>query len=329
MEVAAVAAPSPSFWRHGAAGSAGAAELQFRGCKNAGRELTKLRVFLCSSSIQDSRSKPWNDANLARELREFMVANGLPSDKVPSTKELASNGRQDLANVVRRRGYKAIAQLLASTPVSSQPVVGNIVDESCDALQPQVENDVVLNGSARTEDEERASHHQLEYLDVIRPPSPDVLGVDSSQVLEEKAEKFLRTGEFSSDQENEALSTTEESDSEDEALEMVALRKAALLRSKLTPFISSRETVSQDEQIASEKLFATTNKVQDLLEKDKGLQSQSKDQAPVFSEDLKVKIEWWGVASKVELAGSFNGWQHFFVLEPDLSSEIVKPDGSR
>lgn len=43
----------------------------------------------------------------------------------------------------------------------------------------------------------------------------------------------------------------------------------------------------------------------------------------------KVCLEWWGEGTKVELAGSFNGWQHFFVLEPDFTSEIPHFDGSR
>jgi hypothetical protein len=40
-------------------------------------------------------------------------------------------------------------------------------------------------------------------------------------------------------------------------------------------------------------------------------------------------LEWFGEASRVELAGSFNGWQQYLLLEPDLTSEIPKPDGAR
>ncbi|CAM6101847.1 unnamed protein product [Calypogeia fissa] len=43
----------------------------------------------------------------------------------------------------------------------------------------------------------------------------------------------------------------------------------------------------------------------------------------------KVHLEWWGEANRVEVAGSFNGWQEHIVLEPDFSSEIPKPDGAR
>ena len=43
----------------------------------------------------------------------------------------------------------------------------------------------------------------------------------------------------------------------------------------------------------------------------------------------QVQVEYWGEGSVVELAGSFNGWKHFVVMKPDLTSEISKPDGSR
>ncbi|KAL2612115.1 hypothetical protein R1flu_023807 [Riccia fluitans] len=43
----------------------------------------------------------------------------------------------------------------------------------------------------------------------------------------------------------------------------------------------------------------------------------------------QVHLEWWGEAKHVELAGTFNGWQHRILMEPDPTSEIPKPDGSR
>lgn len=74
-----------------------------------------------------------SDMSLLRALQEHISSADLPPDQVPSTRELARSGRQDLANAVRRRGYKAVARLLAnpnfvisscdSTP--SNPVEGN------------------------------------------------------------------------------------------------------------------------------------------------------------------------------------------------------------
>lgn len=54
-----------------------------------------------------------SDEELRNDIKEFLSTVGLPQDHVPSTKELSQNGRQDLANIVRRRGYKFIRELIA------------------------------------------------------------------------------------------------------------------------------------------------------------------------------------------------------------------------
>lgn len=40
-------------------------------------------------------------------------------------------------------------------------------------------------------------------------------------------------------------------------------------------------------------------------------------------------MDWWGEGNRVELAGSFNGWQHHAYLLPDLSSKASKLPGTR
>lgn len=55
-----------------------------------------------------------SDLNLVAALHEFIAAGDLPPEQVPSTQELARGGRQYLANAVRRRGFKVVAQLLAN-----------------------------------------------------------------------------------------------------------------------------------------------------------------------------------------------------------------------
>ncbi|URD97714.1 lysine-specific histone demethylase 1 [Musa troglodytarum] len=52
---------------------------------------------------------------LCHELREFISAMGLAENHVPSMKELCENGRKDLANIVRRRGYKVVTELLLNS----------------------------------------------------------------------------------------------------------------------------------------------------------------------------------------------------------------------
>jgi hypothetical protein len=54
------------------------------------------------------------DMKLLRDLQDFISSADLPPHQVPSTRELARRGRQDLANAVRRRGEKALSQLLSN-----------------------------------------------------------------------------------------------------------------------------------------------------------------------------------------------------------------------
>ncbi|XP_057740635.1 protein PTST homolog 3, chloroplastic isoform X2 [Arachis stenosperma] len=55
------------------------------------------------------------DAEICNDIREFLASVGLPHHHVPSTKELLRHGRNDLANIVRRRGHKQIEELLTSS----------------------------------------------------------------------------------------------------------------------------------------------------------------------------------------------------------------------
>lgn len=78
-------------------------------CMNVASSEGQLRQL---GKLKASRS-PRSNVDLRKELQDFISEFGLPSDSVPSLKQLSSHGRQDLANIVRRRGYKAVAQLLA------------------------------------------------------------------------------------------------------------------------------------------------------------------------------------------------------------------------
>ncbi|KAJ0088793.1 hypothetical protein Patl1_32193 [Pistacia atlantica] len=62
-----------------------------------------------------SRRKLKSNEELRNDLREFLSRVGLPNDHVPTMKELSEHGRNDLANIVRRRGYKFVRELLANS----------------------------------------------------------------------------------------------------------------------------------------------------------------------------------------------------------------------
>ncbi|KAM5559736.1 protein PTST [Rosa sericea] len=114
-----------------------------------------------SSSVKKSRRKVKSNEELCNELVEFIAAVGLPQGHVPSMKELSQNGRNDLAYIVRRRGYKLIRELLAdSTESESKDVDGdadNFIAENDDGQkdivtgQYQEVNDVIEEVSSFSE----------------------------------------------------------------------------------------------------------------------------------------------------------------------------------
>jgi hypothetical protein len=56
-----------------------------------------------------------SNEELRSEIMQFVALAGLPEGHVPSMKELSAHGRVDLANIVRRRGYKFIKELVANS----------------------------------------------------------------------------------------------------------------------------------------------------------------------------------------------------------------------
>ncbi|XP_068341295.1 protein PTST homolog 3, chloroplastic isoform X2 [Pyrus communis] len=73
------------------------------------------RCTLRASSVKKKTRKVKSNAELCNDLRQFLTAVGLSECHVPSLKELSQHGRNDLANIVRRRGYKLIRELLVDS----------------------------------------------------------------------------------------------------------------------------------------------------------------------------------------------------------------------
>ncbi|XP_027173649.1 protein PTST homolog 3, chloroplastic-like [Coffea eugenioides] len=72
----------------------------------------RLRTWASVSKKPRGSRRVKSNEDLYNDIREFLSAVGLPHDHVPSMKQLSEHGRQDLANIVRRRGYKFIRELL-------------------------------------------------------------------------------------------------------------------------------------------------------------------------------------------------------------------------
>ncbi|XP_044502124.1 protein PTST homolog 3, chloroplastic isoform X2 [Mangifera indica] len=112
-----------------------------------------LTFTLCASSLNKSsrsRRKVKSNEELRNDLREFLSGVGLPNDHVPTMKELLEHGRNDLANIVRRRGYKFVGELLAkSTKTDSDDFIaeeGLPESPSCSGVEEKASTSFNIEG---------------------------------------------------------------------------------------------------------------------------------------------------------------------------------------
>ncbi|KAF5475796.1 hypothetical protein F2P56_007567 [Juglans regia] len=106
----------------------------------------KFTFCACSTkkSTRGSR-KVKSNAELCNDIREFVTALGLPEDHVPLMKELSQHGRKDLANIVRRRGYKLIRELISNSTKSDSD--GPNPKKSLDTNQDEIgDHEHILTG---------------------------------------------------------------------------------------------------------------------------------------------------------------------------------------
>ncbi|KAK2454945.1 protein PTST protein 3, chloroplastic [Trifolium repens] len=82
------------------------------------------------------------DDEICSDIRQFLADVGLPNDHIPSTKQLLQHGRNDLANIVRRRGHKKIQDLLTSS------LYGDI-----DSLNTEKSSDEILDSANDSQDQ--------------------------------------------------------------------------------------------------------------------------------------------------------------------------------
>lgn len=117
----------------------------------------------CACSIKKPRGsrKVKKNVELCNDLREFLSTFGLPEGRVPSIKELQDHGRNDLANIVRRRGYKLIRHLLSSSTESDSDELPNMeknlakgqdaINHSADIIATEGQDEKVKDCSLSTE----------------------------------------------------------------------------------------------------------------------------------------------------------------------------------
>ncbi|RAL51646.1 hypothetical protein DM860_010364 [Cuscuta australis] len=133
-------------------------------------------VFASIKKPRGSRQARRRSADLCNDIRDFLSVAGLPHDHIPTTNELRQHGREDLANVVRRRGYKYIRELLGSLKKSfdGQDEKMKNSSDDVDGGVNSVIDDVEFNETYFVEDS------------------------SSYPSLQEKASRFIQNGELDS-----------------------------------------------------------------------------------------------------------------------------------
>ncbi|CAI0471359.1 unnamed protein product [Linum tenue] len=261
------------------------------------------RSLVCACSVRTPRKKAKSNDELRNEIREFLCAFGLPEGHVPSTKELTENGRSDLANVVRRRGYKRIRELLVNSPSLE-------VEESSEDLD--VDN-----------------------------PSSTLMDLMANESFEEKVAKFIHTGDLGAIE--DAVSSPSNAFSENvptTVTPQLAVKQA--FRSD-DPSAKSQtlsdlekdfvvETDRREQQIEIKDielmmftLFDLKRKAEAEITKARNLPAEKDAELSAAEESLKglvqVTIQYHGDGQSVEVLGSFNGWHHKIVMDPKPSSD--------
>ncbi|KAL9154097.1 hypothetical protein ABFS82_10G091500 [Erythranthe guttata] len=279
-----------------------------------------------------------SDADLRNDIYEFLSTVGLPQTHVPTMKELSDNGRQDLANIVRRRGYKFIGQLLTTS--SARDNIGSDIDtgqyEKVKALSVDVlSNDVCVE-----------TGEELEPKDQI-----SVSAELNTLSLKEKAAKFVQHGELDAiddigfgNTDESALSTQTINgnvsspvdpgnsyiSAEDLIDEKQRIEDQAEVK-RLKFLLKESELTRLKQQIEREKLALSLlqSKAETEISKAHKLISEKETELNAAEETLsglkEVEIEYTGDGDTVELAGSFNGWHNKIKMVLEHSSTIAHP----
>ncbi|OIT01369.1 PREDICTED: uncharacterized protein LOC109229651 isoform X1 [Nicotiana attenuata] len=171
-----------------------------------------LLVYRSKPAICASTKKPRatrkvkSNIDLCNDIRELLSSVGLPEDHVPTMKELSQHGRQDLANIVRRRGYKLLRELLST---SKQPTydecseADGLVEKSGDESSGQdgkmtdMAHDVSLPSEASAVDDYTNDANNDRVVKSDEQNSGDQQPSRYSS-LEEKVANFIQNGELDS-----------------------------------------------------------------------------------------------------------------------------------
>ncbi|XP_058082589.1 protein PTST homolog 3, chloroplastic isoform X2 [Magnolia sinica] len=173
------------------------------------------RTIMASSGKKSRASKKSkvtrstkSNADLCNDLREFISVAGLPETSVPSMKVLSEYGRKDLANIVRRRGYKVIAELLMNTTKVDANIERNFSENhdagnangsnSIDGQEKRMDElhvDVSLPSKASIVEDHLSSTNGVAPM-IFGTQMCESIGYSVKSSLHEKASKFIQSGEL-------------------------------------------------------------------------------------------------------------------------------------
>ncbi|XP_015088633.1 protein PTST homolog 3, chloroplastic isoform X3 [Solanum pennellii] len=325
------------------------------------------KSIICAS-IKKSRAsrKVKSNDDLCNDIREFLSSVGLPEDHVPTMKELSQNGRQDLANIVRRRGYKLVKELLLTSKQPAYECIGEdglvekSEDESLDGKIADMAHDVSLPSEASAADAytNDASNDLILNSDEQNSGDQESLGYS---FLEEKVANFIQNGELDSiegsgfeifqregsvEGQNGAKIFSESSMAQSIQHDEHPSMQSSLMRndSLSTEYLTMTEgIISADiekeleltqlkQQIEEEKrlLSVLQIKAETEIREAERLISEKDAELNAAEDSLsglkEVEIQYWADGENVEVAGSFNGWHQKIKMDPQESPDPIGED---
>ncbi|XP_042493756.1 protein PTST homolog 3, chloroplastic isoform X6 [Macadamia integrifolia] len=315
----------------------------------------KSLVFASSAKKPRVRKKVKSNAELCNDIREFISMVGLPQGHVPSVKELSQHGRQDLANIVRRRGYKLIKEILMNTPnVESNMAVSSYENRNGTDLyeiESTVEDMELLTESqmghgilSKSTTDEGKTCNMENKMDVQSTAS-----IEESSTKKDTGSSVTSVSNQSTLKSKQATPPTAETDLhgsdllpteglKDTGLDVEACQseneveinglKGSLHRKELE-LAQLKEQIEKEQgalSILQTKAETEMNKAQNLISaKDVELQAAEES----LSGLKEVQVEYWTNGDNVEVAGSFNGWDHRIKMDLHISSSAINSLESR
>ncbi|CAL9088973.1 unnamed protein product [Musa textilis] len=283
---------------------------------------------------------------LCHELREFISAMGLAENHVPSMKELCENGRKDLANIVRRRGYKVVTELLLNSNGENRS------DKISEGRQRFIDAELykaaggqetkihvspycTLRRSNRSMERDLVKSNGMVLTDNhVQVCDNSESSVDSLHI---KAVKFRQTGELDTmegedcELYHDLASEIYEQDNQNEINRLkILLHQKKMELSQLKQQIDDEKVLKIYYFLALSNLHArATIELGDIkriiAEKDAELHAAEGNLTGL----KEVRIDYWANGQIIEVAGSFNGWQHRVRMDHHPSSKHVNPPGYR